>query len=325
MTLSDGKLITLTNHVTVAASKQQVFPLDKLPYYFPIPPTGDLTRGGTAQHSERNVIRRGTVSQFGGPDLEEISWDGEWLVGEWFGDDNVMNNPSADLGDLILDDGGNLIRLPNGNFARKPRATHDPFAFFPSYFLRPPKGYAFYSAIYAYSILKEIRDRGHVVLLRIQDLNTGQVETNMPVTLRTLRMTEKPGEPDTRFYNITFRQYRWLQIREVDRAGGTSGTGGAGRPSNGRFVSSPFKTDKQYHIKALSTKAYHNASKGSLIIEANGGVARMKREGKLLDVINPTPRSGMYKIPKGVSLNIPPLPTSSPGIGTVPPGTKPPV
>src|SRR5690606_829227 len=117
----------LTNHVTVAADKQTVFPLDKLPYYFPIPPTGDLTRGSTANHSERSVIRRGTVSQFGGPDLEQISWEGEWLVGEWFGDDSVLNNPRADMGSLILDEEGRLIQLPGGGFARQPARARDPF------------------------------------------------------------------------------------------------------------------------------------------------------------------------------------------------------
>ena len=44
----------------------------QLPFYFPIPPVGDFSRAASATHSEQQVVRRGTISQFGGPDLDRL-------------------------------------------------------------------------------------------------------------------------------------------------------------------------------------------------------------------------------------------------------------
>lgn len=266
--MRDGKLITLTNHVAVPAGQKAQYPLDRLPFYFPIPPVGDFNRSFSANHSETQVIRRGTVSQFGGPDLEEISWDSEFLIPEWYSG-----------------------------------ATTESWAHFPSYFIPPPAGFRHYGAMSAYALLHDIAEQGLVVVLNVQDRNTGRIEVQMPVTIRSISMKETGGEPDTRFYSITFRQYRFLTIALKPRSG--EGAGGApGRPTPGRYITSPYQIKSTMGIKKLALLAYRDKSKWRFIVNANGGAKGMFKRGALWQ---PSSADGPYMLPKGKKFVIPSL------------------
>ena len=285
--MRDGKLITLTNHVALPPSQTAQPPLNRLPFYFPVPPIGELRRTASASHSEKAVVRRGTVSQFGGPELEEFSWSSEFLVPAW--------HENTGLG--------------------------DPYRYFPSYAIRPPAGFKHYGANEAYSLLREIMQQGLVVVLNIEDRNTGELEVQMPVTIRNIEMSEEGGEPDTRSYSITLRQYRFLTIRTVPR-GGSVPSGGTPRPSGTRFIPSPYKVKKEMGIQELALLAYRDRSKWGLIVKAQGGSKGMFGKGCRW---RPDRRDGPYLIPKGTILSIPLLTNGwATTIGFVKPGTPPP-
>lgn len=80
--MNEGKLIMLTTNSIVNPAGATEWPLTRLPFYFPIPP-GEWSNPFTAEHAEQNVVRRGTISQFGGPSLETWGWDGELLDEDW--------------------------------------------------------------------------------------------------------------------------------------------------------------------------------------------------------------------------------------------------
>lgn len=264
--MRDGKLITLTNHVAIPAGQKAQYPLDRLPFYFPIPPVGDITRSFSASHSETQVVRRGAVSQFGGPELEEISWDSEFLIPDWY----------------------------SGN-------TVDSWDYFPSYFIPPPAGFKHYGANAAYALLHDIAEQGLVVVLTVQDRNTGAIEIQMPVTIRSISMKETGGEPDTRFYSIKFVQYRFLTIALTPRSGEGAG-GGIGRPAPGRYISNPYTMRSAMGVQSLAMLAYRDRSQWRKIVMANGGPSPMFTRGARWA---PERRDGPYLLPKGSTFIIP--------------------
>ena len=268
MTLRDGKLITLRPHVTTPESVKNSFPLNRLPFYFPIPPVGEWTRSISASHSETQVLRRGAVSHFTGPDLEEISWSSEFLVEEWF----ENNGPGAST------------------------------RYFPSYVIAPPAGFSHYGANQAYALLRAIQAKGIVVVLSIQDRNTGNIELEMPVTIRDFSMKEVGGEPDSREYTITFKQYRFMVVHVRGR-GATTVTK-PGRPAPSRYISSPYVIKKAMGIKKLALLAYKDKSKWVDIVKANGGQKGMFAKGAVWNISD---ANGPYLLPKGKKFVIPQL------------------
>lgn len=283
--MHEGKLITIHNVVGVPLPQQERYPLNRLPFYFPTSPVGDLNREISANHNEQQVIRRGTVSQFGGPDLEEISWEGEFFISKWY------ENPN-------LDEMPNTGKIPASQEAYR-KATYQ---YFPSYFIPPPAGFKHYDALIAYGFLRDIMEQGTVVELRIQDRPTKRIELKMPVTIRNFRLRETGGEPDVRFYTITFRQYRFLTIRMVDR-GGNAVNPNPVRPGYERRIPSPYTVKANLGIQDLGRIAYgRGASKWTRIVKANGGFKGMFRKGAQW---RPDRDDGPLRLPKGTTYIIP--------------------
>jgi hypothetical protein len=263
----DGKLITLTNHPLVSQSEQSQYPLNGLPFYFHIPPS-EISKSSSAEHAENNVVRKGAVSQFGGASLEEHSWRGEFLIDEWFDNRSGIGSPYKN---------------------------------FPAYFIRPPSGFQHYGAIEAYRLLRSIMQKGLVVWLDIQDVNTGKLEVHQPVTIRSISLSEVGGEPDTRSYSISLKQYRSLTAQYRSRSA-TPSTG-TPRPSGGRHVKSPYRLKANMGVKRLALIAYRDKSKWKLIVKANGGSRGMFKRGALW---RPTLKDGPYYLKKGQTYIIPP-------------------
>lgn len=324
--MRDGKLITLTLPSFISEAEKQLPPLDQLPFYFPIPPIGSFSRSASANHSEQQVIRRGTISQFGGPDLEEISWSSEFPVLDYFTDSNSADNPplyadyaSRDANGRLLFD-ASLERDRDGSlgFQWDRLAISDENAYLPSYVLRPPAGFQLLNANISYALLRSLMQAGSVVRLMVEDRPTGRLELDMPVTIRSITLKEEGGEPDTRFYDIAFRQYRYNVIRTVKR-GGEVTSGGTGRAPVDRMVVSPFKPRQNTGIQTLAMAAYHDRTMWKEIVKANGYDKGMRKRGAIFDAGE---RNGPWILPKGKSFVVP---GKLAGIGFVPKGTPPPL
>lgn len=262
MLSGDGKLITL-QRVNLKSQLKVLDPFRYFPFYFHIAPSA-ISYAKSPSYSDQQVVRRGTVSQFGGPGLMSISWDGE------FAEENYY----------AVDGGG-------------------------TYIIPPPAGFTMYHARRSIDILRSITDNGYVVNLSIQDRVTGVLDVVMPVTIRDFTVSENGGEPDSRFYSISFTEYRPIKLRTVPR-GGTPSTDPPMRPTTeyGRFVDSPYIVPRQLGIKKVSLYAYHDQSRYKDIIKANGGRKGMKAKGC---TYNPKATNGPWICPKGTRLTIPRL------------------
>ena len=272
---NEGKLVTLQILGSTTKADRQRFPLKHFPFYFHVPPK-DINWTQGANKSSRKVLGSGTVAAHGGPDLDGVSWDGFFIKKAWYRDSATAGGFGTGLDD------------------------------YPSFVMSPPSGaYGFYGANESLFILKSLFKGGIVVQLTMVDQNTGEVDINYPAVIESLEYDEEGGEPDARNYNIEFKQHRFLQIRKVPRAGKVPSSGGKSRPSNGRFLPSPFKTPKAgIGIKQIALKAYHDKSKWKIIRDANGGDAGMR---KLKASKRLGHKHGPYIFRKGTKLRLPPI------------------
>lgn len=103
--------------------------------------------------------------------------------------------------------------------------------------------------------LKMINALGRPVLLQMAH-RWPQTEFEMPVTLRQLSIIEKAGEPDGRYYNVSFSEWREAV---VDR----KGRGGGNWP---RYI----KLDKNDTLHSLATKHWGKPSESRYLGQVNG-------------------------------------------------------
>ena len=258
----EGKLIALHLHSNNSKAERAQFPLNTLPFYFTTPPA-EITYGYGVNTGTQNIINRGTIVNYGGPSLRTVSFSSMFPVKQYYELDNAMRQ----------------------------------------FVMEPPSGeYQFYDARRAENILRALMEEGKVFELFIRDRQTGQTEYKRPSLITAFNTREIGGEPDVKYFDITFQQYRFLKIRKVPRAGKLPGGNGDRDDEKGRYLPSPYVVPKRIGIKRLAAQAYHDKSKWKVIFNANGKSAGLKAKGA---TVNKKAKNGPWIIPKGAKLRIP--------------------
>lgn len=261
----DGKLILLTRNNSIKSQRGIEWPLSEMPFYFHIAPSA-ISYTKSPSYSDQQVVKRGSVTQFGGPGLLSISWSGEFIDEDYF-----------------AANGGGSYFIPPPTPDIKMRGAHE-----------------------SKVLLRALADNGLVVNLSIQDILTRRIEEALPVTIRDFSINEQGGEPDTRFYDIAFTEYRPVRLRNVPRSGLPFWDPlRPGTDLEGRYVRNPYVLPRRMGIKMVAMEAYHNKSYWKDIVKANGGTQGMLKKGCTRNV---KAANGPWVCPKGTRLFIPALP-----------------
>lgn len=243
-------------------------------FYFHAPAPYDIN-SGDALTADTNVVGVGGVVAPLGRGLRTVSWNGMFHIAEF---------------DLMY--GGR-----------------------PSFVQSPPPGFIFRDAFASLEFLQDMKNNNRVATLIIQDraLQNSGDDLNMPVILKSLTFHEEPGEPDCRYYSVSFQEYRELKIRQVPRTGPAQSSPGSRTGAKGRFIGDKngnYTLSREMGLNDLCQAAYHAISPAlrKRIITANGGQTwlgklRKKRKARYDGAAL---RKGPWFIAKGVKIYIPP-------------------
>jgi hypothetical protein len=235
---ADGKLILLTKNTSVKSQRLIEWPLSDLPFYFPVVPES-ISYSKTPTFSDQQVVKRGLVSQFGGPGLLSISWSGEFVDEDYLAADGggtyVMSPPSG-------------LRLYGAHEAKVLlRALSDN------------------GLVVNLSIQDRATGRIEEALpVTIREFSTSENGGEPDTRFYSIQFTEHRS---IRLRNVPRAGLPfWDPLRP-------------GADVEGRYVKNPYVLPRRMGIQTVALAAYHNKSYWKDIVKANGGTSGMLKKG----------------------------------------------
>lgn len=245
----DAKLITLTKYEPIKVQNKYNNVLDEaLPFYFHIAPAA-ISYSKPPSYSDQQVVRRGTISQFGGPGLLTISWDGEFAVEKYL---NSYGRSTY----IIPEPSG--FKLRDAHKSKKNlRSITD------------------LGLVIRLTIQDRVTGRVEESLpVTIRDFSMSENGGEPDTRFYSIQFAE-------------YRTVRLRTVPRGGSV--SSDTNKPSRPLPGRYVSSPYTVPRDMGIYEVARIAYHNQSLWRDIVDANGGRAGMIKKGCIADgSFNPT-------------------------------------
>ena len=189
------------------------------PFYFQVPPMESFSKEVNHSHSDYDTLRAGQFSRSGGPQLRTVTFQTMFI------DYNPQWANWPDRGDR-----GQVAppaRRQNYGLADFDQAERDEI----------------FNVVLITRTLELLVKTGTPFRLRAWSPSLWQrYDSNMPATLRSLRIEEKAGEIDARYVDVSFTEWRRLAIprKQFGKKRKTGGTGESGRGASER---TPTKVD----------------------------------------------------------------------------------
>lgn len=157
------------------------------------------------------------------------------------------------------------------------------------------------------NLLKALTESGEPFLLTIGDGLSSEIDLRFPATLRNYQVSERAGEPDDKYVNVEFTEWRAAKAvrRKLGRGGGAGGSGSKRWPVFHKLK----RTDTLTH---LAKQFYGKPTYARHIGKANGNLAKW-------GVGTPIVNHKAWKVGQKIKIPSPPQTTKKHGTGGVPP------